>query len=154
MSSGRSTVASNVWYRMKPQHDRLAGSSWMTRKTLGTTGIAITAGIPWLRHLRRDRRRPASGRPWARPENGFTLLSADDDREVRAVCRERGLGYTPFSPLAGGVLTGKYVRGEPFPEGTRMALRPEAHAEMMTDAVHDALDRLRGAAAAHSVSCG
>jgi aryl-alcohol dehydrogenase-like predicted oxidoreductase len=87
-------------------------------------------------------------------QNGFSLLSPNDDREVRAVCRERGLGYTPFSPLAGGVLTGKYARGEPFPEGTRMALRPEAHAEMMTDAVHDALDRLRSAAAAHSVSCG
>ena len=87
-------------------------------------------------------------------QNGFSLLSPNDDREVRAVCRERGLGYTPFSPLAGGVLTGKYARGEPFPVGTRMALRPEAHAEMMTDAVHDALDRLRGRAAAHSVSCG
>jgi len=87
-------------------------------------------------------------------QNGFSLLSPNDDREVRAVCRERGLGYTPFSPLAGGVLTGKYARGEPFPEGTRMALRPEAHVEMMTDAVHDALDRLRSAAAARAVSCG
>jgi len=87
-------------------------------------------------------------------QNGFSLLSPNDDRDVRAVCRERGLGYTPFSPLAGGVLTGKYARGEPFPEGTRLALRAEAHAEMITDAVHDALDRLRGAAAAHSVSCG
>jgi len=87
-------------------------------------------------------------------QNGFSLFSPNDDREVRAVCRERGLGYTPSSPLAGGVLTGKYARGEPFPEGTRMALRPDAYAEMMTEAVHDALDRLRGAAAAHSVSCG
>ena len=87
-------------------------------------------------------------------QNGFSLLSPDDDREVRAVCRERSLGYTPSSPLAGGILTGKYARGEPFPEGTRMALRPEAYAEMMTDAVHDALDRLRSAAAARSVSCG
>jgi len=87
-------------------------------------------------------------------QNGFSLLSPNDDREVRAVCRERGLGYTPFSPLAGGVLTGKYARREPFPVGTRMALRPEAHAKMMTDAVHDAIDRLRSRAAAHSVSCG
>ena len=86
-------------------------------------------------------------------QNGFSLLSPDDDREVRAVCRERGLGYTPFSPLAGGVLSGKYVRGKPLPEGTRMALRPEVHAQMMTDAVHDALDRLRSAAAARGVSC-
>jgi len=87
-------------------------------------------------------------------QNGYSLLSPSDDREVRAVCSERGLGYTPFSPLAGGILSGKYVRGKPFPEGTRMALRPEGHAEMMTDAVHDALDRLRSAAAARSVSCG
>jgi aryl-alcohol dehydrogenase-like predicted oxidoreductase len=87
-------------------------------------------------------------------QNGFSLLSPDDDGEVRAVCRERGLGYTPFSPLAGGVLTGKYRRGEPFPDGTRMALRPEAHAGLMTDAVHDALDLLRDAAAARGVSCG
>jgi aryl-alcohol dehydrogenase-like predicted oxidoreductase len=87
-------------------------------------------------------------------QNSFSLLSARDDREVRAVCRERGLGYTPFSPLAGGVLSGKYVRGEPFPPGSRMALRPEAHANVMTDAVHDALDRLRGAADARSMSCG
>ena len=35
-----------------------------------------------------------------------------------------------------------------------MALRPEAHAEMMTDAVHAALDQLRDAATARGVSCG
>ncbi len=87
-------------------------------------------------------------------QNGFSLLSPEDDREVRAVCRDRGLGYTPFSPLAGGILTGKYARGQPFPEGTRMALRPEGNAEMMTDKVHDAIDRLRSAAARRSVTCG
>lgn len=87
-------------------------------------------------------------------QNSFSLLSPREDREVRAVCRERGLGYTPFSPLAGGVLTGKYKRGEPFPQETRMALRPEGFAELMTAGVHDALDRLREAAAARGVSCG
>lgn len=87
-------------------------------------------------------------------QNSFSLLSPNDDREVRAVCRERSLGYTPFSPLAAGILTGKYLRGKPFPDGTRMALRPDAHADLMTDAVHDALDQLRDAAAARGVSCG
>ena len=87
-------------------------------------------------------------------QNGFSLLSPNDDREVRAVCRERSLGYTPFSPLAGGVLTGKYRRGEPFPEGTRMALRPEGLAALMTDSVYAALDQLRDAATARGVSCG
>jgi aryl-alcohol dehydrogenase-like predicted oxidoreductase len=85
-------------------------------------------------------------------QNGFSLLSPDEDREVRAVCRERGLGYTPVSPLAGGVLTGKYRRGEPFPADSRMALRPEGRA--LTEATHDALDRLRAAAQMRGVGCG
>lgn len=87
-------------------------------------------------------------------QNGFSLLTPDDDHEVRAICRERGLGYTPFSPLAGGVLTGKYKRGEPFPEGTRMALRPEGHADLLTGPVYDALDQLGDAAAQRGVSSG
>ena len=86
-------------------------------------------------------------------QNSFSLLSPNADREVHAVCRERNLGYTPFSPLAGGILTGKYRRGEPFPEGTRMALRPEEFAELMTESVYDALDRLRDVAAARGVEC-
>jgi aryl-alcohol dehydrogenase-like predicted oxidoreductase len=85
-------------------------------------------------------------------QNGYSLLSPDEDAEVRALCQERGLGYTPFSPLAGGVLSGRYRRGEPFPEGSRLALRPEGYDEMLTDRVHDALDRLRETAAAHGVS--
>ena len=48
-------------------------------------------------------------------QNGYSLLAPDDDRDVRAVCRERGIVYTAFSPLAGGALTGKYRRGEPPP---------------------------------------
>ncbi len=85
-------------------------------------------------------------------QNAFSLLSPDDDSEVRAICRERGLGYTPFSPLAGGVLTGKYRRGEPFPDGTRLSLRPEGYDELLTGAVHDAIDRLRADAEARGVS--
>ena len=40
------------------------------------------------------------------------------------LCAEFGISYTPFSPLAGGWLTGKYKRDEPVPEGSRMAMRP------------------------------
>ena len=61
-------------------------------------------------------------------------------RPSRRCCRsahEHGLGFTPFSPLAGGWLTGKYRRGEPHPEGSRMTLRPEPYAHLQTDAVFD-----------------
>ena len=57
-------------------------------------------------------------------QNGFSLLDQGDRESVFPVCREHGLGYTPFSPLAGGWLTGKYRRGEPLPAGSRMTLRP------------------------------
>ena len=86
-------------------------------------------------------------------QNSFSLLSPNEDREVRTVCRERGLGYTPFSPLAGGVLTGKYRRGEPFPAGSRMALRPDGISERLSEAAYGALDRLQNAAAERGVSC-
>ena len=86
-------------------------------------------------------------------QNGFSLLSPAQDREVRAICRERGLGYTPFSPLAGGVLTGKYRRGEVYPPGSRLDLRPEGVAERLVGAVYDALDSLQQFAAVHGVSC-
>ncbi len=85
-------------------------------------------------------------------QNSFSLLSPDDDTEVRAICSERGLGYTPFSPLAGGVLTGKYHRGESFPDGTRLSLRPEGYDELLTPAVHDAIDRLRAESETRQVS--
>jgi aryl-alcohol dehydrogenase-like predicted oxidoreductase len=75
-------------------------------------------------------------------QNSFSLLKPNEYREVRAICAERNLGFTPFSPLAGGVLTGKYRRGEPFPEGTRMALLPGGSDGLLSDRTFDALDQL------------
>ena len=59
-------------------------------------------------------------------QNGFSLLEQGDRESVFPVCREHGLGYTPFSPLAGGWLTGKYRRGEEPPAGSRMTLAARA----------------------------
>ena len=52
-------------------------------------------------------------------QNGFSLLDQRDRETVFPLLREHGLGYTPFSPLAGGWLTGKYRRNEPPPAGSR-----------------------------------
>ncbi|MBA3347320.1 MAG: aldo/keto reductase [Actinobacteria bacterium] len=81
------------------------------------------------------------GRPeWA--QNAYSLLQRDDESHVLEVCSREGLGYTPFSPLAGGWLTGKYRRGEPPPEGSRMSLRPEPYEHLRTDDTFDALEAL------------
>lgn len=44
---------------------------------------------------------------------------AEFERELMPLCADQGLGVIPYSPLAGGFLTGKYRRGQPIPEGTR-----------------------------------
>ena len=88
---------------------------------------------PWLeealRHGRVD---------WV--QNSYSLLERGDDDGVLEVCAHEGLGYTPFSPLAGGWLTGKYRRDEPPPEGSRMTLRPGPYEHLRSDRTFDALE--------------
>ena len=55
-------------------------------------------------------------------QNGFSLLDRGDRERVFPVLHEHGVGYTPFSPLAGGWLTGKYRRDEAVPAGSRMTM--------------------------------
>ncbi len=91
------------------------------------------------------------GRPeWV--QNSYSLLErADDEGVLRVVARE-GLGYTPFSPLAGGWLTGKYRRGEPLPPGSRMTMRPEPYRHLQDDQVFDALEAFEAEARARETT--
>jgi aryl-alcohol dehydrogenase-like predicted oxidoreductase len=85
-------------------------------------------------------------------QNSFSLLDRGDGETVLPVCREHGLGYEAFGPLAGGWLTGKYRRGEPYPEGSRMTQRPEGYVGYATDEVYDALEAFEQEAWARGVS--
>ena len=76
-------------------------------------------------------------------QNEYNLLEREDDAEVLPYAREHGVGYVPFFPLASGVLTGKFRRGEAPPEGTRMAAR----ADRLTDALFDRVEALEAFAA-------
>jgi threonine dehydratase/aryl-alcohol dehydrogenase-like predicted oxidoreductase len=67
----------------------------------------------------------ASGRPRA-IQNSYSLLDQGDQAGVIPLCAERDVAYLAFGPLAGGWLTGKYRRGEPYPAGSRMDQRPGA----------------------------
>jgi len=80
-------------------------------------------------------------------QNSYSLLDREPERDVLPLCAERGLGFTPFSPLAGGWLTAKYRRGEPPPAGSRMTRRPEPYEHLRTDRVYDGLERLERFAA-------
>jgi aryl-alcohol dehydrogenase-like predicted oxidoreductase len=87
---------------------------------------------------------------WA--QNSFSLLEQADRQTVFALCHEYGIGYTPFGPLAGGWLTGKYRRNESPPAGSRMTKRPEPYADYATDRVFNALEKLAARASEHNVS--
>lgn len=76
-------------------------------------------------------------------QNGFSLLEHGDLVEVLPLCRERGLGYTPHSPLCGGILTGKYQLGTEPPPGSRVALLPHVYADFMTKDALDAVEKLK-----------
>jgi aryl-alcohol dehydrogenase-like predicted oxidoreductase len=79
------------------------------------------------------------GRPdWV--QNSYSLLDRTDENGVLDLCAREGLGYTPYGPLAGGWLTGKYRRGEPPPPGSRMTIRPEPYRHLQDDSVFDALE--------------
>jgi aryl-alcohol dehydrogenase-like predicted oxidoreductase len=62
----------------------------------------------------------------------WNLLQRAVEADVVPAAEAAGLGVVPYFPLASGLLTGKYRRGEPFPEGTRLA-RNERFAGAATD---------------------
>jgi 1-deoxyxylulose-5-phosphate synthase len=85
-------------------------------------------------------------------QNSFSLLEQGDSETVFPVCHEHGLGYEAFGPFAGGWLTGRYRRGRPYPEGSRMTQRPDSYRKYENEAVFDALEALEREALQRGVS--
>jgi aryl-alcohol dehydrogenase-like predicted oxidoreductase len=88
----------------------------------------------------------AGARP-AYVQNSFSLLERADEREVLPLCRDHGVAYQSYSPLAGGWLTGKYRQGEPPPPGSRVDLLPGPYRHLDDGPVYGALESLRSLAA-------
>lgn len=81
-------------------------------------------------------------------QNSHSLLDRGDEDAVVPLCASRVIAYLAFGPLAGGWLTGKYRRGQPFPHGSRMTQRPDPYKQLVRDRTFDALERLQDFAAA------
>ncbi len=64
------------------------------------------------------------------------------EKAVRATCLKEEIGVIPYSPLAGGFLTGKYQRGAPAPAGTRGESSRRIAAYMADPRSFDLLDRM------------
>jgi aryl-alcohol dehydrogenase-like predicted oxidoreductase len=72
-------------------------------------------------------------------QNEYSLLEREIESEVAPVCERLGISIIPYFPLANGLLTGKYRRGELAPEGTRLA-----GAAPGSDGQFDLLEALEG----------
>ncbi len=69
------------------------------------------------------------------------------ENEIIGICEKYGLGITPFSPLAQGLLTGKYRKGQPLPEGSRATWQADKQINrLLTGENLDKVERLLGVA--------
>jgi aryl-alcohol dehydrogenase-like predicted oxidoreductase len=76
-------------------------------------------------------------------QNHYSLLERGVEEEVIPACLEHGVGVLPYFPLANGLLTGKYRRGERAPRGTRLTGR----SDLLTDEAFDKVEALEKYAA-------
>jgi aryl-alcohol dehydrogenase-like predicted oxidoreductase len=56
---------------------------------------------------------------FASVQNQYSLFHREPEAEVLPECRKRGMAFLPYFPLANGLLTGKYRKGQPLPKGSR-----------------------------------
>lgn len=71
-------------------------------------------------------------------QNQYSLLERSAEDDVLPLCREYGVGFVPYFPLASGLLTGKYRRGRPVPAGSRL----EGRSDRLTDETFVRIDEL------------
>jgi aryl-alcohol dehydrogenase-like predicted oxidoreductase len=78
--------------------------------------------------------------PLVSAQNEYSLLRREAEAELVPACQRFGVGVIPYFPLAAGLLTGKYRRAEPPPDGTRMA--SPRYASWLARAPWDVLEKL------------
>lgn len=67
-------------------------------------------------------------------QDEYSLLVRGAEKELIPAAEHFGMGLLPYFPLANGLLTGKYKRNAPLPEGARMTRESQRAAEVLTEA--------------------
>jgi len=83
-------------------------------------------------------------------QNEYNVLKRDVEDDLVPALEQYGIGLLPFFPLASGLLSGKYRRGEAPPQGSR--IQAWGRESVLTDAVFDVVERLEAFARARSIS--
>ncbi len=74
-------------------------------------------------------------------QNEYSLLRREAEAEVLPTARRLGVGFLPYFPLLSGILTGKYRKGQPLPQGTRVTGN-ERWESLLTEETLDLIERL------------
>jgi aryl-alcohol dehydrogenase-like predicted oxidoreductase len=123
-------------------------------ETLGALDALVKAGkvleigcsnfsAAQLREARKaSEARPGSAR-FVSVQNEYSLLHRAPEEEVLAECERQGLAFLPFFPLMSGLLTGKYRKGRPIPQNTRVA-KYERYGKLLTEGNLDKIEALTG----------
>ncbi len=73
----------------------------------------------------------------------YHMMDRYIEHEIMDVCEKYGMGITPFSPLAQGLLTGKYKKGQPYPEGSRATHQADRQVNnLLTDENLDRVEKM------------
>ncbi len=74
----------------------------------------------------------------------YHMMDRYIEHEIMETCRKNGIGITSFSPLAQGLLTGKYRKGQAYPEGSRATHQADRQINnLLTDENLDKVEQLR-----------
>lgn len=74
-------------------------------------------------------------------QNEYSLLHREPEEGVLAECERQGIAFVPFFPLASGLLTGKYRKGQQIPQDTRIA-KYERYGKLLTEENLDKVEAL------------
>ncbi len=81
--------------------------------------------------------------PFVTCQDEYSLLVREIERDLVPLMRKRGMSLLPYAPLAGGFLSGKYVRGKPLPKEARLAYSSHHASDVINERNWDIADRLR-----------
>jgi aryl-alcohol dehydrogenase-like predicted oxidoreductase len=131
-------------------------------ETLGALGELIASGKVReigcsnfsVAQLREAAAVAADGGPrFVNLQNRYSLLDRAVELGILEECANTGIGFVPYSPLAGGLLSGKYRRDAPPPEGTRIASMPaERRASALSEQNFTVIESLAQFCASHDRS--
>ncbi len=82
-------------------------------------------------------------RPLSVIQPQYNMVDRYIEDEIMSICNKNGIGITPFSPLAQGLLTGKYRKGQPLPDGSRATWQADKQINnLLTDENVEKVERL------------